>query len=133
MKTAMITGFLIALLAVPAGAAEKTLVDEGRLLDGVEGRVRKVDNVDVWQFIPTGAVALDAETTLAAGQALALLPCSVLEQITTLAGEDGSVPGAQHLAQDHGAERGFPRASLSSERDDGSGHVRSSSRLRVRR
>ncbi len=63
------------------------VIEEGFFLDGVTGIVRKVDNVDVWKFIPnTDVVGL--KHTWPAGNPITLLPCSVLEQMTGLAGED---------------------------------------------
>ena len=91
MKNLRFILLLILLTAASAWGAEKTVVAEGLLLDGVAGVVRKVDKVDVWQFIPTEATELSDETPVAANKPLSLLPCSVLEQITTLAGDETEI------------------------------------------
>lgn len=70
-------------LTPPAQAA----IEEGMMIDGAEGIVRKVPDVDVWQFIPTKAIELSDEMTLQAYKPLSLLPCSVLEQMTEMAGD----------------------------------------------
>lgn len=67
------------------------VVDEGLLLDGVEGMIRKVEKVDVWQFVPSEAAVLTDEVTWPVGQAISLLPCSVLEQITLMAGDANEI------------------------------------------
>lgn len=88
------TGLLIVLAVMTAACAragEKTAVREGLLLKNALGVVRKVPDVDVWQFFPTEAIVLSDETTLAAGVPLSLLPCSVLEQMATLAGEANEI------------------------------------------
>ncbi len=67
-------------------------IEEGLLLDGVEGVVRKVKEVDVWQFVPDEKVTVTEEVTLDAHKSLSLLPCSVLEQITELAAGNTEIP-----------------------------------------
>ncbi|MBL7215435.1 MAG: hypothetical protein ISS71_07130 [Phycisphaerae bacterium] len=71
-------------------SAAKPIIEEGFLLDGVAGIVRKVDKVDVWNFIPEADI-IAGEKTWAAESPLSLLPCSVLEQITGLAGDDNEI------------------------------------------
>jgi hypothetical protein len=79
---------IVSLLSVVSAA--QPVIDEGFLLDGVIGVVRKVDQVDVWEFIPDAEIiALD--NTWPAAEPISLLPCSVLEQITALAGEDDEI------------------------------------------
>ena len=79
------------LTAAWAWGEEKPTVEEGLLLDGVIGVVRKVADVDVWQFIPSEAAELSDKTPVPANKPLSLLPCSVLEQITTLAGDETEI------------------------------------------
>ncbi len=86
-KIVLLVTVMIAISVSLAG----TVIDEGLLLDGVEGVVRKVDKVDVWQFVPSEATALTDKITWPAGQTISLLPCSVLEQITTMAGEETEI------------------------------------------
>lgn len=81
---------LVAASLVSAAQAAKA-VEEGLFLDGVAGVVRKVDKVDVWSFIAEGDIALSADVVWPAEKPISLLPCSVLEQITSLAGEDNEI------------------------------------------
>lgn len=71
-------------------SAAKPVIDEGFFADGVTGIIRKVPNVDVWNFIPETAIVAGKETW-PAQQPISLLPCSVLEQITGLAGADHKI------------------------------------------
>lgn len=71
-------------------SAAEPLVAEGFMLDGATGVIRKVEGVDVWKFIPQTEIIV-AEKTWPAEKPLNLLPCSVLEQIVGLAGEDNEI------------------------------------------
>ncbi len=75
-------------LALPAAA--KTIIEEGFIIDGVEGIVRKVEKVDVWNFIPETKITTP-KGTLPANNPISLLPCSTLEQISLLAGGDNKI------------------------------------------
>lgn len=68
-----------------------SFVEEGLFLDGVAGVIRKVEDVDVWIFTADADVALSEDAVWPASKSISLLPCSVLEQITTLAGEDNEI------------------------------------------
>jgi hypothetical protein len=70
--------------------AANPVIEEGFLLDGVYGIVRKVENVDIWQFIPDTEI-MAVKNNWPAESPLSLLPCSVLEQIAGLAGEDNEI------------------------------------------
>lgn len=70
--------------------AANSIIEEGFLLDGVYGVVRKVENVDVWQFIPDTEI-IAVKNRWPAESPLSLLPCSVLEQIAGLAGDDNEI------------------------------------------
>lgn len=92
MKTIKQTVLLIALTSMMSWTWSQTIVEEGLLLDGIEGVIRKVEKVDVWQFMPTEKVVLGEEVELVAGVPLSLLPCSVLEQIATMADDNHEIP-----------------------------------------
>ena len=84
--------FLIVSAWMTVSGLSPAAIEEGLLLDGIEGVVRKVPDVDVWQFIPSEYVDLTEEAKLEADKPLSLLPCSVLEQITELAAGNSEVP-----------------------------------------
>lgn len=83
---------LLVLANLPGiASAAKLLAEEGLFLDGVEGVVRKVEKVDVWNFVPDAPIALTEKIDWPAQSPISLLPCSVLEQITKLAGETDEI------------------------------------------
>lgn len=61
-------------------------IAEGHLVAGVEGRVVYDPNDSQWAFIPKELIT-DGKGLLSAGESVALLTCSVLEQMAQLAGE----------------------------------------------
>ena len=68
MKTLHFILVQAALFVLLAGmAAAVPVIEEGFFLDGVTGVVRKVDNVDVWKFIPETEV-VGLKHTWPAGQ-----------------------------------------------------------------
>ncbi len=81
---------LLACMMLISPVWAKTVIDEGLIIKGIEGVVRKVEKVDVWNFIPDADITMP-KGTLPAGKAISLLPCSVLEQISSLAGADNQV------------------------------------------
>ena len=83
---------LLALIGLSAFAlAVNPIIEEGFFLDGIEGVIRKVEKVDVWSFVPDAKVTLSEEVAWPAQTPVNLLPCSVLEQITGLAGDDNKI------------------------------------------
>ena len=83
---------LSVLIGLPAlTLAAKPAIEEGFFLDGIEGIIRKVEKVDVWSFVPDAKVTLSEEAVWPAQTPINLLPCSVLEQITGLAGDDNKI------------------------------------------
>lgn len=81
---------LVAVNLLSLASAAKPVIDEGYFADGVAGVIRKVPNVDVWNFIPEASIVA-ADETWPAQTPISLLPCSVLEQITGLAGDDHEI------------------------------------------
>jgi hypothetical protein len=81
---------LLTAASLPSFAAALPVIDEGHLMDGTTGVIRKVANVDVWNFTPETPVSA-GEETWPANQPINLLPCAVLEQVTGLAGESGEI------------------------------------------
>ena len=92
MKFAYLLALLIAASAFGADKpAPAVIVEEGAFIDGVEGLLKKEPQTDLWQFVPDEPIVITEEITIAAGTPLAMLPCSVLEQMTTLAGEESQL------------------------------------------
>jgi len=93
MKSAYLLALLIA--ASVFGAAQKpaptVMVEEGAFIDGVEGLLKKEPKTDLWQFVPDEPIEITDKITVPAGTPLQMLPCSVLEQMTTLAGEENQL------------------------------------------
>ncbi len=93
MKSACLIILLIA--ASVFGAAKKDapalIVEEGAFIDGVEGLLKKEPKTDLWQFVPDEPIEITDKITVPAGTPLKMLPCSVLEQMTTLAGEENQL------------------------------------------
>ena len=88
---------IVVILAVLAGTwafgAEKPLpiIDEGFLLDGTEGLLKKDLKTDTWQFTPDEPIEISEKVIYPAQKPLELLPCSVLEQMAALAGEENEL------------------------------------------
>lgn len=92
MKPVCILMLLVAASAFAADKPEKKpvagpLVEEGSFIDGVEGLLQKKADTDEWYFVPDEAIEITDKVTVPAGTQLKMLPCSVLEQMTGLAGE----------------------------------------------
>lgn len=90
MKNIKYTVGLLAAIHLLSFAAAAPVMDEGYLVDGVAGVIRKTANADVWNFIPERAITA-ADETWPANRPLPLLPSSVLEQITGLAGDEQTI------------------------------------------
>ena len=96
--------FLLAIFAITAGvltAAPATdaitpepatvpdpAVEEGFFFDGIEGVLVRTGNSDIWKFAPNEDVFITDERNYPSGKALRVLPCSVLEQMTEVAGNE---------------------------------------------
>lgn len=65
-------------------------VEEGYLVAGAEGRIVKDPNENRWVFYPAVAIT-DGKGKLSAEKGVSLLPCSVLEQMVQLAGDEHSI------------------------------------------
>lgn len=78
---------VITVLVLANGASAKPVIEEGVLVDGIEGVLKKRPNVEVWSFIPDKPIIVTKEITYPAGEPVEMLPCSVLEQMTGLSGE----------------------------------------------
>ena len=65
------------------------MIEEGFLVAGVEGRVAKDPN-ERWVFYPAAAIT-DGKAELSAEMGVLLLPCSVLEQMIGLAGQEQAI------------------------------------------
>ena len=93
MKSIYLLGLLIT--ASVFGAAKKpapaVIVEEGIFIDGVEGLLKKKVDTDLWQFVPDEVIVITDKITVSAGMVLEMLPCSVLEQMTGLAGEENQL------------------------------------------
>jgi hypothetical protein len=83
-------GLLAAIHLLSLAATAGPVMDEGYLVDGVAGVIRKAANADVWNFVPEVAITA-ADETWPANLPLSLLPSSVLEQITGLAGDEQTI------------------------------------------
>jgi hypothetical protein len=66
----------------------EVMVEEGAFIDGVEGLLKKQADGDLWLFIPDEPIVITDKITVPAGTPLEMLPCSVLEQMVTLANEE---------------------------------------------
>jgi hypothetical protein len=93
MKSACL--FVLLMTASVFGAAQKdapaVMVEEGAFFDGVEGLLKKEPKTDDWQFVPDEPIVITEKVTVPAGAPLKMLPCSVLEQMTGLAGEENQL------------------------------------------
>ncbi|RKY10654.1 MAG: hypothetical protein DRP56_00390 [Planctomycetota bacterium] len=95
MKSAylLLLGLLIA--ASVFGAAKEVapavMVEEGAFFEGIEGLLKKEPKTDRWQFVPDEPIVITDKITVPAGAPLEMLPCSVLEQMTALAGEENQL------------------------------------------
>ena len=79
---------ILTLALTSAASAAVPVIAEGVFLEEAEGLIMLDTQTDTWQFIPEEAVEITADKSFPAGQPLAMLPCSVLEQMAKLAGEE---------------------------------------------
>ena len=95
MKSAYLLLPALLIAASVFGAAKKAtptvMVEEGAFFDSVEGLLKKKPNTDLWQFTPDEPIEITEKITVPAGTPLEMLPCSVLEQMTTLAGKENQL------------------------------------------
>jgi hypothetical protein len=93
MKTIRLFVLLSAVTATCVfGADQKPapapVIEDSFFIVGEPGLLTKEAGVDEWNFIPDKSIEFAEKITFPAGEALPLLPCSVLEQMTGLAGEE---------------------------------------------
>jgi hypothetical protein len=67
------------------------VIEDGFFIMGQPGLLTKEAGTDKWSFIPDEPIEFTEKITFPAGKALPLLPCSVLEQMTGLAGEENQL------------------------------------------
>ena len=84
-------GVLTAAPAADVAADDETIVkdpavEEGFFFDGVEGTIMR--DGDIWMFAPDENVFIADGRNFSAGKALVMLPCSVLEQMSQVAGTE---------------------------------------------
>ena len=84
-------GLLLAASAFGATKKPVARVEEGAFFDGVEGVLKKAPEADNWQFVPDEAIEITEKVTVPAGTPLQMLPCSVLEQMATLTGDEDQI------------------------------------------
>ncbi|MHC5213901.1 MAG: hypothetical protein ACYSOO_04855 [Planctomycetota bacterium] len=93
MKSACL--LILLMTASVFGAAQKDtpaeMVEEGAFFDSVAGLLKKEPKTDDWQFVPDEPIVITEKVTVPAGAPLKMLPCSVLEQMTGLAGEENQL------------------------------------------
>jgi hypothetical protein len=77
--------------ALPEEPVRTAAIDDGFFIDGTEGWLRKEATSGVWSFAADKAIKAGNNKTLAAGQPIQMLPCAVLEQMTTLAGQQNQL------------------------------------------
>lgn len=85
---------LLTVASVFAGAKSDTpavTVEEGAFFDGIKGLLKKSADTDAWYFIPEEPIEITEKVTVPAKMPLEMLPCSVLEQMTGLAGEENQL------------------------------------------
>ncbi|MHC5083229.1 MAG: hypothetical protein ACYTET_04740 [Planctomycetota bacterium] len=88
MRYGLVLAMLFCLSSLTAG---KTIIEEGFFLNGIEGELTKEAKVDVWTFRADEAIVAKEDQKLGAKVAIRMLPCSVLEQMTSIAGEDNTI------------------------------------------
>ena len=92
MKTHIILLMLFGMLAGTVPAAEAIeAINEGFFLDGLDGVLEKTPGVDVWSFTCDSDIKMTEKRQVPAGTEIQILPCSVLEQMIKLAGDEQSM------------------------------------------
>lgn len=71
--------------------ASTSTIEEGFLIDGAAGFLKKEANEDLWKFVPDEVIEAPKNMTFPAGGLIEMLPCSVLEQMTELAGDKNEI------------------------------------------
>ena len=87
LSAAIIAGLAAAVYAAPQKGRP---VEEGYLVAGAEGRIVKDPNENRWAFYPAVPIT-DGKGKLSAEKGVSLLPCSVLEQMIQLAGDEHAI------------------------------------------
>lgn len=86
----LLLGSLMATCVV--GAEEEPVIvapiEEGAFVDGVEGQVEKEAKTGTWHFVPDGPIKITDAISMPAKKPLEMLPCSVLDQMATMAGKE---------------------------------------------
>lgn len=93
MKQILITGMtvLFAGLGMASVTPHVRPLEEGYLVAGTEGRLAREAETDQWAFFPIDQIVDGKEGLLPAGQGILLLPCSVLDQMVQLAGDESTM------------------------------------------
>ena len=95
MKTVQMSILLILTGVCAFGADQKpaptTVIEDGFFIVAEPGFLTKEPTSDEWSFTPDKSIELGEKITFPAGCALPLLPCSVLEQMTGLAGRENQL------------------------------------------
>ncbi|MEN8126222.1 MAG: hypothetical protein ABFR90_00285 [Planctomycetota bacterium] len=91
MKITKIT-ILTALFSIlTSSSLSASAIEEGFMMDGVSGLLKKEPKEDLWTFTPDEAVMITEKIAFPAGTPLQMLPCSVLEQMTGLADNNNEI------------------------------------------
>lgn len=91
MKKSQYAILFLVFCFISAGIWAAPIVEEGIFFDGVEGLLKKRANIDVWDFTPSEPIKITEQRAFPANQSIQMLPCSVLEQMTELAGEENEI------------------------------------------
>lgn len=67
------------------------VIDDGFFVVSEPGLLKKEPETDQWNFIPDKPIEFTEKSIFPAGEPLPLLPCSVLEQMTGLAGKENQL------------------------------------------
>ncbi len=89
IQLVIITMAAVAVTACAAPSRSRP-VEEGYLVAGVEGQITKDPNENQWRFFPAVQIT-DGRGLLPPEKGITLLPCSVLEQVMRLAGDEPSI------------------------------------------
>lgn len=89
IRYAAIFCLLLSMTAGVSTAADEHLaIEEGFFIDGLDGLLKKAPGVDVWSFTCDSDIKMTEKRQVPAGEPIQILPCSVLEQMSKLAGDE---------------------------------------------